>query len=203
MRNRLLNAVAAALPVVLLPLLAGAQEIPAPSSITQIAPSSQIAGPAPRQMRTGVLAVTDNTRVNSNPPTLERPQVEPSVASNPSDPTQLVAGFADSQAGPVNFDFAPGVARSTDGSQTWLAPGGGPVLPDPPGFTWGNRAVSTSLAAGDSAVAWGIGQTVYASTLGSMTIATRPAVIALQAGYTFTARMTVATRGLFPPMVQQ
>ena len=155
---------AAGLSAVLLSSLAIAQEIPPPSSITQISPSSQIA--APRQSQAKVAGASGNTRVNSNPATLTRPQVEPSVASNPNDPTELVAGFADGQAGPINFDFAPGVARSTDGSQTWFAPSGGPVLPDPPGFTWGNRAVSASLAAGDSAVAWGTGETVYFSTLG-------------------------------------
>src|SRR5215471_10263179 len=94
------------------------------------------------------------------------PKVEPSVASNPADARELVAGFADSLNGPVVFDFAPGVSRSSDGGQNWSVPTGGPRLPDPAGFTWGSRTSATYLAAGDSAVAWGPGETVYFSTLG-------------------------------------
>ena len=116
--------------------------VPPPSSITDI-----ILGP--------------NVRVNSNAASLSRAQVEPSVASNPADPFQLVAGFAD-----AIDDFAPGVARSTDGGQTWSAPAGGALLPDPPGFAWGNRFVAAQLAAGDSAVAWGRRNSVYFATLG-------------------------------------
>ena len=76
---------AAGLSAVLLSSLAIAQQIPPPSSITQISPSSQIA--APRQSEAEVAGASGNTRVNSNPATLTRPQVEPSVASNPNDPT--------------------------------------------------------------------------------------------------------------------
>jgi hypothetical protein len=110
--------------------------------------------------------VGTNVRVNRDPGTASRPQVEPSVASNPTNPLELVAGFADTLNGPVAFDFAPGVSRSADGGQTWSVPTGGPRLPNPPGFIWGSRTLATHLAAGDSAVAWGPGETVYFSTLG-------------------------------------
>ena len=138
--------------------------VPSPSSITRILP------PAPGSALTAKLGpvhadLTFNVLVNSNPATLTRVQVEPGIASNPADPLKLVAAFADAQNGPV-FDFAPGVARSVDGGITWAAPAGGPVVPNPPGFIWGNRTLPTHLAAGDSAVAWGLGNTVYVSTLG-------------------------------------
>jgi len=88
------------------------------------------------------------------------------VASNPQNPSQLVTGFADFQNDSIANDAAPGVARSTDGGKTWIAPDQGPILPNPPGFIWGNRSLATHLAAGDSAVAWGLGNTVYFSTIG-------------------------------------
>ena len=139
--------------------------VPPPSSTTQITPS-----PPPwfdgLESTTSDLGTGGNARVNANPSTLKRPQVEPSVSSNPANPVQLVAGFADSQNDPVAFDNAPGVSLSADGGKTWVSPNGGPTLPDPPGFLWGNRNLATHLAAGDSAVAWGLGNTVYFSTLG-------------------------------------
>lgn len=140
--------------------------IPPPSSITQMSPSSQNFAPVSSGSRSVSGATAGNVRVSSNPQTFARPQVEPSVASNPVDPTQLVAGFADLQDDPVNYDSAPGVAISGDSGQTWSAPSGGPTLPNPPGFVWGNRGVSNYLASGDSAIAWGRGNTVYFSTIG-------------------------------------
>jgi hypothetical protein len=107
-----------------------------------------------------------NVLVYSNPATLTRPQLEPSIASNPTNPVQLATGFADFQNDPINFDAAPGVSRSTDSGKTWFAPSGGPDLPNPPGFTWGNRSLPTYLASGDSAVAWGLGKVVHYSTIG-------------------------------------
>jgi len=146
--------------------------VPPPSSITQIvppvtkrrSPALEVPALAMSQITPGI-----NVRVNSNPGTLTRPQVEPSVASNPTDPRQLAAGFADYLSNPPLNDAAPGVARSTDGGQTWFVPAGGAILPNPPGFIWGNRSLATNLAAGDSAVAWGPGNVVYRSTLGSET----------------------------------
>src|SRR5206468_12060211 len=75
---------------------------------------------------------------------------------------QLVTGFADYSVG----DFAPGASLSADGGVTWLAPTGGAILPNPPGFTWGIRTLAKSLSGGDAAVAWGLGQTVFYGTLG-------------------------------------
>jgi hypothetical protein len=139
--------------------------VPPPSSVTRITPSP------PRwfgalELTTSEVGTGSNARVNVNPSTLTRPQVEPSVSSNLTNPAQLVAGFADSQNDPVAFDSAPGVSLSTDRGKTWVSPAGGPILPNPPGFIWGSRILATHLAAGDSAVAWGLGNTVYFSTLG-------------------------------------
>ena len=136
--------------------------IPPPSSITQVTPL------APGGETGGGGAAgdfTENARVNSNPATLLRPQVEPGIANNPTNPSRLVAGFADYQNGPV-FDSAPGVAVSSDGGRMWFAPTGGAVLPNPPGFIWGDRHLATHLAGGDSAIAWGLGNTVYFSMIG-------------------------------------
>src|SRR5713101_1874562 len=99
--------------------------VPPPSSITQIvppvtkrrSPALEVPALAMPQITPGI-----NVRVNSNPGTLTRPQVEPSVASNPTDPRQLAAGFADYLSNPPLNDAAPGVARSTDGGQTWFVP---------------------------------------------------------------------------------
>src|SRR5207247_3857185 len=111
--------------------------VPSPSSATRIAPPPpQIelnAGPALPEITFGA-----NVRVNRDPGTASGPQVEPSVASNPADSLDLVAGFADALNGPVVFDFAPGVARSADGGHTWSLATGGPRLQDPPGFICGS-----------------------------------------------------------------
>lgn len=143
-----------------LPLLS----VPPPSSVTQIVP------PVPqfRAQSRAALGKTSglNRRVNTNPDTLLRPQVEPSAASDPTHPHRLVVGFEDALNDFLAFDFAPGVARSTDGGRTWLAPAGGANLPNPPGFTWGNRSLATYLAAGNLAVSWGLGDVLYVSTLG-------------------------------------
>jgi len=88
--------------------------------------------------------------VNNNPATLLLPQTEPSIASNPADFRQLVAGFADQS----NGDFAPGVSISPDGGVNWSPASGGAGLPDPPGFTWGVRTFANNLAGGDAAVVW-------------------------------------------------
>jgi hypothetical protein len=132
--------------------------IPPPSSITQVTPPAPGGGGAAGDF-------TENARVNSNFLTFSQPQVEPSIANNPNNPSRLVAGFADFQNGPV-FDSAPGVAVSSDGGRTWSAPAGGAVLPNPTGFIWGDRTLATHLAGGDPAVAWGLGNTVYYSMIG-------------------------------------
>ena len=139
--------------------------IPSPSSATQITPSPPLWLGA-LEATPSEVGTAGNARVNANPFTLTRPQVEPSVSSNLTNPAQLVAGFADIQNDPIAFDSAPGVSLSTDGGRTWVSPAGGPILPHPPGFLWGNRNLATHLAAGDSAVAWGPGNSVYFSTLG-------------------------------------
>ncbi|MCZ6492796.1 MAG: hypothetical protein O6933_01830, partial [Planctomycetota bacterium] len=137
--------------------------IPPPSSITRVAPPSSGGQRHPIGEPPGACS---NARVNSNPSTFGRPQVEPGVASNPANLLQLVAGFGDYQNSPPAFDAAPGVALSLDGGESWFAPAGGAIVPNPPGFIWGNRFLANYLAAGDSAVAWGLGDTVYFSTLG-------------------------------------
>src|SRR6185369_10443419 len=45
-------------------------------------------------------------------------------------------------------------------------PAGGPLLPDPPGFLWGDRSEADRLAGSDSSIAWGVGDRVFFSTLG-------------------------------------
>src|SRR5205814_7109606 len=115
--------------------------VPPPSSVTQISPSIQTPEKAVIRRRS-----LEDVMVNDNPATLLLPQTEPSIASNPADFRQLVAGFADQS----NGDFAPGVSISGDGGATWSAAPGGAILPDPPGFSWGVRTQATSLAGGDS-----------------------------------------------------
>src|SRR5262245_19948808 len=141
-------------------LLAGFAErrihVPPPSSVTQISPSIQRPEKAVIRRRS-----LEDVMVNNNPATLLLTQTEPSIASNPSDFRQLVAGFADQS----NGDFAPGVSISPDGGGNWSPASGGAVLPDPPGFTWGVRALASNLAGGDAAVVWGLGNTVFFSTL--------------------------------------
>jgi hypothetical protein len=119
-------------------------------------------------------ARADDVQVNTRPETAQLPQDEPSVVSDPRDDRRLVAAFADVQ-NPVEEaeeeeaggpDVAPGVSLSRDGGRSWRAPAGGPVLPDPPGFTWGDRREASHLAGSDSAVAWSIGDRLFSSTLG-------------------------------------
>src|SRR5215216_3577615 len=122
--------------------------VPPPSSITQVIPPVlQTLDLKPGKSESAHGKIPRNARVNSNLATLGQPQVEPSVASKPANGHLLVAGFGDALADPIAFDFAPGVARSTNGGGTWFAPKGGATLPDPPGFIWGNRILATHLAA--------------------------------------------------------
>jgi hypothetical protein len=130
--------------------------VPPPSSITSVSAADvepPITGPTAPQFA--------NARVNQNAASLSRPQVEPSADSNPTNRQIVVAGFADFVA-----DAVPGVARSTNGGATWVAPTGGTLLPNPPGFVWGDRDAVGKLAAGDSSIAWGLSNTVYFATLG-------------------------------------
>jgi hypothetical protein len=139
--------------------------VPPPSTITRIKPlpMARAAAAAPAVPPFGV-----NVRINANASTLHTAQVEPSISSDPQNRLRLTAGFADALNDAANdlSDFAPGVAISEDAGHSWSLGAGGADLPDPPGFRWGNRSLSTALAAGDSAVAWGPGNTVYISTLG-------------------------------------
>ena len=134
--------------------------IPPPSSITQVRPPVRGVDP-PTLASMADFGACFDVRANRNLVSQNRPQVEPSVASNPANLLQLVAGFADF----IN-DGAPGVSTSTDGGQTWMRPTGGAIVPNPPGFLWGNRTLATHLAAGDSAVAWALDDTVYFSVIG-------------------------------------
>jgi len=138
--------------------------VPPPSSVTRVVPPL----PQFRVQSRALLEKTSslNQRVNINPETLLRPQVEPSIASQPTNPHHLVVGFEDALNGVLAFDFAPAIARSRDGGRTWLSPKGGAILPNPPGFTWGNRSLAGYLAAGNLAVSWGLGDVLYVSTLG-------------------------------------
>jgi hypothetical protein len=136
--------------------------VPPPSSITRVIPHAPFPRPPERPRRW----FDSNAQVNSNPTTLRRPQLEPSVASNPNNAFQLVVGFADALDDPVASDFAPGVAQSIDRGRVWSAPATGAILPNPPGFIWGSRTLATHLAGGDPAITWGLGDTVYYSTLG-------------------------------------
>lgn len=138
--------------------------MPPPSSITQIVPPASF--PTGSRVPRTRKPFGPNARVNSHPETLLRPQVEPSITSSPLTNRLLVAGFSDALDDSLASDFAPGIARSENGGFSWSAPSGGPILPDPPGFIWGNRTLATYLAAGDSAVAWALDDSVYFSTLG-------------------------------------
>ncbi len=146
------------------------QTIPPPSWLTRHAPALRS---VPRVLRPATASFAPDVQVNANLETQDLPQVEPSVTSDPADDRRLVAGFADvlnpveaaeTEAGAA--DIAPGVSLSSDGGRTWRAPAGGPTLPDPPGFAWGDRADAAHLAGSDSAVGWGVGDRVFFSTLG-------------------------------------
>ena len=157
---------------------AGAATMPAPSWLTRHSPPRRALAP-PALAATA--AFGPDVRVNDDPATTQLGQVEPGIASDPADPRRLVAGYADVQnpvAGAESdadaADTAPGVSLSRDGARTWRAPTGGPVLPDPPGFAWGDRTEPDRLAAGDSALAWGVGGRVFFSTLGFHDVARPP-----------------------------
>jgi len=136
---------------------------PPPSGITTLDPTlfGLNAPRATLPALVGISGFSANALVSANAASLARPQVEPSVASEPSSRNVMVAGYSDFVA-----DAFPGVSRSIDGGKTWSAPTGGALLPDPPGLTWGNRNAVGYIGQGDSAVAWGTGETVYYSTLG-------------------------------------
>ena len=131
--------------------------VPPPSGAVTFRPPPP--RPAPRPLAPPKFGT--NSQVNQGPFVARGPHVEPSIASDPADRLQQVAGYAESIG-----DYAPGVAVTTNGGATWAAPPGGADLPNPPGLTWGNRSAVGSIAAGDSAVAWSTGSTVYFSTLG-------------------------------------
>ena len=117
--------------------------------------------PLSAQSSASALGFTANVLVSANAASLSRTQAEPSIASDPSNRNVMVVGYADS----VTDNF-PGVSRSTDGGKSWGAPTGGALLPNPPGLSWGPRTSVGHIAAGDSALAWGTGDTVYFATLG-------------------------------------
>jgi len=104
---------------------------------------------------------TANALVSANAASLSRSQAEPSIASDPLNRNVMVASYTDAVD-----DNQPGVSRSTDGGKTWSAPTGGALLPNPPGLTWGNRGAFDHVGGGDTAPAWGTGNTVYVATLG-------------------------------------
>jgi PASTA domain len=112
--------------------------------------------------RASGLGFTANALVSANAASLSRPQAEPSIASDPLNRNVMVVGYADSVT-----DVFPGVSRSTDGGKSWRAPTGGALLPSPPGLSWGDRTSVGHIAGGDSALAWGTGDTVYFATLGN------------------------------------
>jgi PASTA domain/BNR repeat-like domain len=112
--------------------------------------------------RANGLGFTANALVSANAASLSRSQAEPSIASDPLNRNVMVVGYADSVA-----DNFPGVSRSADGGKSWRAPSGGALLPSPPGLSWGDRRSVGHIAAGDSALAWATGDTVYFATLGN------------------------------------
>lgn len=107
------------------------------------------------------LGFTANALVSANAASLSRSQAEPSIASDPLNRNLMVVGYSDSVG-----DVVPGVSRSTDGGKSWAAPSGGALLPNPPGFTWGNRTSVGQVAGGDPTLAWAPGDTVYYATQG-------------------------------------
>jgi len=139
----------------------------APAGVVQPPPKPSLARSAaatarPTPRLSGVNpGFTSNARVNQNVASLDGTQVEPSVASNPRNRMEMVAGYAD-----IGAVEAPGAARSKDGGVSWSAPKSGGIMPDPPGLAWGDRFSVGHVAAGDSSVAWGLGETVFFSTLG-------------------------------------
>jgi hypothetical protein len=141
------------------------QPVPPPSGVTTVDPREITIDLQSGALQPGAgaagIGFGANSRVNMNAASLTRPQVEPSVTSNRTSRNQMVAGFAD-----FVDDVFPGVARSADGGASWIAPTGGAVLPNPPGFHWGSRVRPGFLAGGDPAVSWSVGASVYYVTLG-------------------------------------
>jgi hypothetical protein len=161
---------------------------PPPSGVTTVDPSlAGVKGPrasvAPVLGRN--LGFTANGLVSANPGSLTRPQVEPSVTSNPASRNVMVAGYTDS-----GTDSIPGVSRSTDGGKTWSAPTGGALLPTPTGLLWGSRGVAGQIAGGDPAVAWATGNTVYYSTLGFQENSSPPSAGVCNVGGLYVYRST-------------
>lgn len=115
-----------------------------------------------RTSQTSEPGFTANALVSANAASLSRSQAEPAIASDPLNRNLMVVGYADAVT-----DVYAGVSRSTDGGKTWAAPTGGALLPNPPGLSFGDRASVGHVAAGDSALAWGTGDTVYFATLGN------------------------------------
>jgi hypothetical protein len=131
------------------------------SSLEPRPPSVRASGRAVLTSTASGLGFTANALVSANGGSLSRSQAEPSIASNPLNRNEMVVGYADSVT-----DVFPGVSRSIDGGKSWTAPSGGPLLPSPPGLSWGQRGTVGHVAAGDSALAWATGDTVYFATLG-------------------------------------
>jgi len=130
---------------------------PAPSPL----PGASASPHTPITVRASGRGYTANALVSANTTSLLRTQAEPSIASNPLNRNEMVVGYAD-----VVTDAFPGVSRSVDGGKSWGAPAGGALLPSPPGLSWGARGSLGHVAGGDSALAWGTGDTVYFATLG-------------------------------------
>ena len=96
---------------------------PPPSGVTTVDPKlAGTAGPHANLPTVigSALGFTVNGLVSANVGSLARPQVEPSVASEPANRNVMVAGYSD-----YVVDVIPGVSRSTNGGKTWAAPTGG------------------------------------------------------------------------------
>jgi uncharacterized repeat protein (TIGR01451 family) len=147
--------------------------LPLPSGITTLDPETVTEDAlSPEDPVLSAAAATPfgpNALASVNAVSLPRPQTEPTVTSKPSNRNIMVGGYMD-----FVDDAHPGVTRSGDGGFSWSAPSGGAILPNPPGFTWGDRMSPTRLAAGDPAVAWGLDDTVYYATLGFQDFRTPP-----------------------------
>jgi hypothetical protein len=140
------------------------EAMPPPSGITTLDPvtiTEDVSSIASQVPSAAAPPFGPNILASVNAASLLRPQTEPTVASKPSNRNVLIGGYMD-----FVEDAFPGVTRSADGGFSWSAPSGGATLPNPPGFTWGDRTSASRLAAGDPAIAWGLGDTVYYSTLG-------------------------------------
>jgi hypothetical protein len=160
---------------------------PPPSGVTTVDP--KLVGNGPKvslpTLIGSTLGFTANGRVSANAGSLTRPQVEPSVTSQPANRNVMVSGYSD-----YVLDVIPGVSRSTDGGKTWSAPTGGALLPNPPGLIWGDRAAVGHIAGGDPALAWGTGNTLYYSTLGFQNNSNPPAAGVCNVGGLYVYRST-------------